>query len=140
MIKKTMQSFTVNGKKFQAENCVNGVLINPKLPKMFDNTPNEDRPASQAKWEMRPYIVTDSVEDSDLFYAERTDEYAEAGRSMWAARRNKWLEAWPEGVRYDVRCLDFGAWDRSTCWGAYASLDAAIEVIQGSAPRDYRIL
>lgn len=32
-----------------------------------------------------------------------------------------------EGVRYDVRCLDGGAWDRSTWRGTYESLDAAVD-------------
>lgn len=35
----TLKTFKLDGFTFQAEECVDGVLINPKLPKAFDNTP-----------------------------------------------------------------------------------------------------
>jgi hypothetical protein len=72
------------------------IPVNPKLPRDFDNTPNGERPKSHMKWWDRPYIVTE--------------------------KNNRW----PGGVRYDLRCLDGGAWDRSTCWGCFATLDEAI--------------
>lgn len=111
-----------------AEQVINGVPINPQLPEDFDATPNEDRPASHLKFWHRPYIVTDTVEQMDAFYAGRTDEYADRGRESWTEGRKKWLEAWPSGTRYTVRCLDAGAWDRSTNWGSFATLEAALAV------------
>ena len=75
-----MPNFKLNGYSFTAENCVDGVLINPTMPKLFDQTPNEDRPPAQAKWWNLPYVVTMTVEEWDRMYAERTDEYADAGR------------------------------------------------------------
>lgn len=111
-----------------AERIINGVPINPRLPEHFDATANEDRPASHRKFWHRPYIVTDTVEALDAFYAGRTDAYADEGRHRWIEGRKQWLAAWPSGTRYTVRCLDGGAWDRSTNWGSFATLEAALAV------------
>lgn len=112
--------------KIKAEKIIDGVPINPRLPRAFDRTSNDERPASHQKFWNVPYIVTESVQRLDEFYASRTDEYAEQGRKHWAEARTKWLVSSPEGVRYDVRCLDGGAWDRSTWWGNFGSLDEAV--------------
>ena len=106
-----MNTFNLDGHTFEAEQCIDGVLINPKLPKGFDDTPNEERPLSQIIWWDRPYIVT----------------YTDTG--------DKWLDAWPSGTRYDVRCLDGGAWDRSTNWGCFSSLEEALKRV--TAPPDW---
>jgi hypothetical protein len=107
------------------------IPINPKLPPNFDHTPNDRRPASHRRWWHRPYIVSESVEDRDREFAERNDEYAEAGRKYWQEEgRAKWMAAWKSGTRYDVRCLDGGAWDRSTWWGSFDTLEAAIACAQ----------
>lgn len=98
-MKAELREFTLGGLRFKAEQCIHGVLVNPALPRMFDQTPNEHRPASHRKWWHRPFIVTDTVEAMD---------------------------AWPSGVRYTVRCLDGGAWDRSTNWGSVATLELAL--------------
>lgn len=45
-----MKKFTISGKTYQAEDCVGGVLVNPKLPERFDFTPNDARPASHQKF------------------------------------------------------------------------------------------
>jgi len=117
---------------------VRGVPINPKLPRRFSDTPNDARPASHDRWWNQPYIETETVEQLDAMYAGRTDDYAEAGRKRWAANREKWLAAWPSGTRYDVRCLDGGAWDRPTCWGMFATLDEAIACASFSGLDDFR--
>lgn len=116
-----------------AEQIINGVPVNPRLPEHFDATPNEDRPALHLKFWHRPYIVTDTVEQLDAFYAGRTDQYADEGRERWIEGRKQWMAAWPSGTRYSVRCLDGGAWDRSTSWGAFATLEAALAVAGGAA-------
>ena len=82
------------------------IPINPRLPANFDSTPNVARPASHLRWWGRPYIVT---QDWD-------------GHGDYDA----WHKAWPSGTRYNVRCLDGGAWDRSTKWGMFATLEEAI--------------
>lgn len=94
-----MKTFVLGKLKFQAENCFDGVLVNPKLPKDFDCTDNRKRPAAQIeKWWGRPYIKVE-VDQAQ----------------------------WPEGVRYTVRCLDGGAWDRSTWWGSFGSMAEALQ-------------
>jgi hypothetical protein len=91
--------------------------INPRLPRNFDNTPNESRPASHQRWWDRPFIQTYTWDD---MVNPTSSEEAKANQ------RRDWFESWPSGVRYDVRCLDGGAWDRPTCWGCFATLEEAI--------------
>lgn len=112
-----------------AEQVVDGVPINPVLPAGFDNTSNDERPASHQKFWYVPFIVIDTVEEHDAYANDRTDEYADEGRDLWFGSgegRKKWMEAYPSGARYDVRCLDGGAWDRSTCKGSFDSLELAV--------------
>lgn len=130
---KEYKTFTVNGKQFKAVDCVDGVLIDPKLPKDFDCTANDYRPATHNKFLNLPYIVTYS--DADFDPASHTDEYADLRRKTWAeSGRAEWFKAWPSGIRYDVRCLDGGAWDRSTNWGGYATLEEALKVATTRKP------
>lgn len=96
--------------------------VNPALPAGFDGTPNEQRPESHLLWWGRPYVVTYSWA-----------QMATLGSS--AADRDKWYSAWPSGTRYDVRCLDGGSWDRSTWWGSFSTLAAALDE---AAARDTR--
>ena len=86
------------------------VPINPKLPAKFDCTPNDARPDSHQRWWHRPFIQT--------FTFEQIGGNAE--------QRTRWFEHWPTGTRYDVRCLDGGAWDRPTCWGMFGTLEEAM--------------
>jgi hypothetical protein len=89
------------------------IPIEPKLPANFDCCPNESRPASHRRWWYRPYIKICS--------------WAQMERHMSTSEdRAKWFAAWPSGIRFDVRCLDGGAWDRSTCHGMFPTLKAAL--------------
>jgi hypothetical protein len=117
-----MPTFEVNGHSFTAENCVDGLLVNPILPKMFDQTPNEDRPPTHAKWWNFPFIETLTVEEVDAFYAE-TYEYM---RKHWAEGRQNWIAAWPTGTRYDTRCLDGRLSCCASTWGMFATLEEAV--------------
>ena len=78
---------------------VEGIHINPLLPEAFDNYPNEERPAQELTdwWEL-PYITVTPV-----------------------VYQNKLK------IVYNVRCLDGGAWDRSTSKGDFDNLEAALE-------------
>jgi len=68
----------------------NRIPLDPKLPKAFDATPNEERSKAQLdQWWDRPYGIT-----------------------------------LPDG-RIEVRCLNGGAWDRSTHLGIADNYDAA---------------
>ena len=83
--------------------------VNPPLPEGFDSTPNDERP----KWQRdilwgRPYIEIIDFSGNPKY-------------------EKDWLEAWPDGKRFDVRCLDGGAWDRPTAWGMFKTLNEAYE-------------
>lgn len=96
-----MSTFEIDGQMFDAGNCIEGVLINPLLPEMFDQTPNSERSGEEkSRWWDRPYIVSEANEQ------------------------------WPQGIRYAVRMLDGGAWDRSTNHGMYGSISEAVERAQ----------
>lgn len=92
-----MPRFTLDGRRFTAESCVDGVLVNPRLPVMFDQMPNEERPASQGKWWHRPFIVACS---------EPVSPHAQCGEAEKERMRQQWFQSWSSGTRYDVRCLD----------------------------------
>jgi len=116
-------------------NQVNGIPVDPELPEGFDDTPNDERPDSHQEWWHQPYVVTDRWEpESFEQYRERLAGYGyepDKTPEEWAKyqedMKQRWLEAWPSGVRYCVRCLDGGAWDRSTNYGMFASLDEAVD-------------
>lgn len=116
---------------FEAADCQDGVLIDPKLPRNFDSTANDARPAGHTKfWEM-PYIVTDTADQWEAWLDAATDEYAEKRREAWnATGRAEWFKAWPSGTRFTVRCLDGGAWDRSTNYGSVPTLAEALRLAE----------
>ncbi len=84
-----------------------GIPVNPELPEGWDDTSHEDRPNCHFKLWGRAYITTQK-----FFPAIDSDT---------------WFDHWPNGTRYDVRCLDGGAWDRSTNRGSFACLSEAID-------------
>ena len=92
----------IDGVTVQAALLIDDVFVDPVLSANFDSTPNTDRPAKDEIWWDRPFIITDHSNEP------------------------KWLETFPSGCRYMVRCLDGGAWDRSTMWGAFGKLTEAI--------------
>ncbi len=80
-------------------NVVDGIPINPNMRSEFDNTNNELRDEKEiSDWLGKPYIVTCENEH------------------------------WEGGTRYDVRCLTFGAWDRSSMQGQFNNLDEALSL------------
>lgn len=94
-----------------------GIPLNPVQRADFDCTPNEQRdPLEVQDWAGVFYIQT--YTPAPQFIAAEQD-------------RARWLSAWPEGVRYDVRCLDGGAWDRSTNRGSFPTLALAVAAIEG---------
>jgi hypothetical protein len=127
-----------NQKSWAAPN----IPINPNLRTDFDSTPNDVRDELEIQhWWMKPYIVAVHYQVLDRDYAafvDRLQSYNAGGGSFsimskveWSAQiadlKDRWFKAWPSGVRYDVRCLNGGSWDRSSGIGMYATLDEAIE-------------
>ncbi len=66
------------------------IPVNPRLPKSFDSTPNNERSEAQIRrWWCLPFVV---------------------------GKDDNW----------SVRCLDGGAWDRSTWHGSWKTEEAAV--------------
>ena len=93
--------FEEGGADCLCEKIIDGIPLNPCLPENFYYMPNDERPQTHMVWWCVPYIQTEKN------------------------------ESWPEGVRYDVRMLDGGAWDRPTNHGVYATLDEAVRQALG---------
>ena len=80
---------------------VQGIPVNPRLPRGFFATDNLCRPASHGPWWYQPFV------------------------------RSGPNEAWPEGLRFDVYCPDGGAWDRPTARGWFGTLEEAVRCALG---------
>ena len=94
------------------------------------------------KWWNRPFIRTqkweeDTYEDycERMSYTQKDDyngdyklETEEEFNKRIVEMKKSWFENWENGVRYDVRILDGGAWDRTTNKGSYKTLEEAMQV------------
>ena len=138
--------------KYYFENQVNiidGIAVNPLLPDDFYDTPNDERDTNElAHWWGRPFITTESfMEDSYEAYCERMTEFdaeykLESLEEFTTRRENEeksWNEHWVGGVRYDVRCLTGGAWDRPSSQGYFSSLEEAL-VVAKEKPKMFQLL
>jgi hypothetical protein len=105
--------------------------IDPKLPDGFDNTPLDARPLGHLRWWWQPFIQTFTIEEQDSAHRLIGGKSLQMWNDKWRAA---WLAAWPSGTRYDVRCLDGGASDRSTCWGCFPTLEDAIACCASGGP------
>ncbi len=106
---KTLALTAPSGERFTfiCADIIRGIPIDPMLPIKFDDTPHDARNALSMAWWGVPFVSTDH--DADPRH-------------------------WPKGVRYDVRCLDGGAWDRSTAWGSFPTLEAAVDLALNGQP------
>lgn len=120
---------------------IDGIMINPKLRKYFDSTPNENRSQKEIdKFWNKPYIVIEELEQEtweEHYHRLKTPPNAFTDEAIGTKEeylkklkeeKNSWLEAWHTGFRYNVRCLDGGAWDRSTNRGMCATFEGAMVV------------
>jgi hypothetical protein len=83
---------------------IDGVVVNPYQREMFDATSNDDRnPQEIEDWWGIPYITVTTYFVNPNYTAAKNDKEA-----------SEWAKNYQTGNRYDVRCLDGGAWDRST--------------------------
>lgn len=119
------RSFKIGNRTYVAEAMWYGILLNPELPWNFDATPNGDRSAVEiSRWEMRPYIMS-----SGILFTDVSEEL-----------RRQWEAEYPSGIRYEVRCLDFAAWDCSSSWGMFSTLEAAVQCARDRRRLDHRVL
>jgi hypothetical protein len=119
---------------------IEGINVNPDLPEDFDYTPHDERDRAEIeKWWGNPYIIITElhIESWVEHYHRLKNECGWSDEKIGTQKeyeiqcqeqRKNWLEAFPTGFRFDVRCLDGGAWDRSTNRGSYASFEEALEV------------
>ncbi len=87
---------------FGCDDVIDGIPINPVLPLAFDDTPNDARSDRSLAWWDQPFI------------------------QIYRAEHPGFVVHWHGNTRYDLRCLDGGAWDRSTCWGMFGTLAEAV--------------
>lgn len=125
----------------QKEWAAKGIPLNPNLRDGFDVTPNEERDDLEiAHWWGKPYIVTDgyrSPDDSYAAFVERMLTYGDKEEDLETEAdydlrieemKQNWFNAWESGIRYEIRCLNGGAWDRSTMVAMVGTLDEAIRI------------
>lgn len=112
------------------------IPLNPKLRDDFDETPNESRDDLEIEhWWNKPYIVAQFVTLTDRNYSafvKRLESYSSentVSESEWNNKHSglKMDDKYSTyGVSFIVRCLDGGAWDRSTWKGQFNNLVDAI--------------
>lgn len=119
---------------------IDGVIINPELPEDFDITPNDERSEEEINnWWNKPYILIDELQQEsweEHYHRLKTPIYGFTDEQIgtkenWLKhlkeQKENWYKEYPDGFRYNLRCLDGGAWDRSTNHGFYATFDEAIK-------------
>jgi len=113
-------------------NIVDGIAIDPLLPDHFYDMDHDDRDENELdNWWGRPFIRTESfMKEPYEEYCERMSEYELESLEEFKARVDKseksWNERWKGGIRYDVRCLTGGAWDRPSVLGYFSTLEEAL--------------
>ena len=122
----------------QHQKLIEGVPVDPVLRPDFDSTDNNDRdPLEIEDWWDVPFLVTNrwSHESYDEYIA-RLKNYPDMeldDEPTFEARKEKskkqFFDEYPDGIAYEVRCLDGGAWDRSTWWGEAGSIEGALQII-----------
>ena len=122
------------------KNIVDGIAVNPKLPKNFDDTPNEERCGDEVyEWWDRAFIITQEFDkDNYKDYCKRmkwsveNSDYVLDTKEEFKTRRKQdkanWFGWWKDGIRFDVRILDGGAWDRSSAVNHFDNLDDAVDL------------
>lgn len=112
------------------------IYINPKVPKWMDFKDLNDRSESHMnKWFNRAYIRTQEfTQDTYKEYCDRmsnSKDYKLETEQEFNTRREqskkRWFSHWKTGIRYDVRMLDGGAWDRTTNKGSFDNKEDAIK-------------
>ncbi len=91
--------------------------INPTLRRYFDKTPNDVRESLETEhWWDLPFITSrdwesciENIKSNQVHHREEADNYVISDDELETkiqADKLLWFAEWPEGVRYDIRCLD----------------------------------
>lgn len=120
----------------QSEWVTENIPLNPLLRDDFDETPNDERdPLENEHWWCKPYIVTQFSSLTDRNYSaffQRLNSYCHKdiiSEEEWKkdfSGLHMENDAYTHGVSFIVRCLDGGAWDRSSWKGQFNNLADAI--------------
>ncbi len=128
------------GDRHRPENqlLIKGVPFNPSLPDGFSSTPHDERDPQEVRdWWGRSYIQQYTWAEMTEAYSDYLNRVETFGLEPQThaeflkdqeAQRVSWFESWPTGVRYDVRCLDGGAWDRPTGISMVGTLEEALMI------------
>lgn len=116
------------------KNVIDGIPIDPVLRDEFDLTDNDERPQWELDdWWGKPYITTDTWEEEtyeEYFARSKEFQFVAKSKQEFDERmknsKKSWFDEYPSGVRYNVRCLDGGAWDRSSNKGFFPTIDEAV--------------
>ena len=121
---------------------IEGILVNPTLPDYMDfKDINERSEEHLEEWFNKPYIRLTDYEAPDNSYEEYYERLKDCNMKLETEEefyrrieesKKSWFKHWgDDGIRYDVRILDGGAWDRTTNKGSYETLEEALEVAKG---------
>ena len=122
------------------------IEIDPNVPEWMDDKDLNDRSEEHMnEWFGKAYIRTQKFGDDSyqeycdrMAYTQADDylgDYKLDTEEEFNTRRTKDLKSWcakwgDDGIRYTVRCLDGGAWDRTTNHGSFANVDEAIALAE----------
>ncbi len=123
----------------QNQLLVEGIPVNPTLRPGFECTDNDYREELEiSDWWGRPFIRVYSWVDMASSYSDYLDRVGDLENfepvtqqqyeQEQSNSRSAWFKSWPSGLRYDVRCLDGGAWDRSTNIAQVGELQDALNI------------
>lgn len=120
----------------EAADCLKGVLIDPVLPERASDGPLGLTPEETEIWIGRPYILSSTLHEKlDLYSGVMLSfypiEYVDRELEAWA-RKQRFL--FPDGVSYQVECLEWGVLDRPQDWGVFATLEEAVECARTGPP------
>ncbi len=115
---------------------VDGICIDPEMRWGFNSTDHNERERKEIDdwWDVLFITTQGWSRDTYLEYTNRMNGHDIEDEEDWnqsrAEQMKQWFEHYPDGFRYDVRCLDGNAWDRSTNCGHFDNLQSALNFIQ----------
>jgi hypothetical protein len=113
-----MKKFIVDGVEIYADDFIDGVLVEPRLPVGFMVEEHNKRPPHQLKfWWHRPFILIDRGQTSPL---------VPANEEIEAYVLKIFLQKWPAGAAFDLLVLDGIEQLAPTNRGRFSSLNAAL--------------
>lgn len=120
---------------------VDGILINPELPENFDDEDIDTRDHDEfIEWSDKPFILKTTwdeektrIEEFDAFWEKEDPNHG--FKRDWDKQKRDWFREYPSGTMYQVRCLDGGAWDRSSNWGTTDNIEDAVDIAKNGPLR-----